>query len=132
MHRSLYVQARGALKKELLDNHGTITDAGSISERPATADDRAIPRHWEGDLLFGSHNSQIATLVERKTRYVMLVKVARQGHRNDDKCLDRQCKQALAGTLQVAYVGSGKGNGRHKRFTMATEIQVYFCDPKCP
>jgi len=95
IYRSLYIQARGALKKELLehlrrsramrrsrhhtqktDNHGRITDAVSISERPATADDRAIPGHWEGDLLFGSHNSQIATLVERQTRYVMLVKVA--------------------------------------------------------
>ncbi len=98
IYRSLYIQARGALKKELLehlrrsramrrsrhhtqktDNHGRITDAVSISERPATADDRAIPGHWEGDLLFGSHNSQIATLVERQTRYVMLVK-GRQGH----------------------------------------------------
>jgi IS30 family transposase len=95
IYRSLYIQARGALKKELLehlrrtramrrsrhhtqktDNHGRICDAVSISERPATAEDRAIPGHWEGDLLFGSHNSQIATLVERQTRYVMLVKVA--------------------------------------------------------
>ena len=95
IYRSLYIQARGALKKELLDHlrrtrvmrrsrhhtlktgdHGRITDAVSISERPATAEDRAVPGHWEGDLLCGSDNSQIATLVERQTRYVMLVKVA--------------------------------------------------------
>jgi IS30 family transposase len=95
IYRSLYIQARGALKKELLehlrrsrsmrrsrhhtqktDNHGRIVDTVSISERPAAVEDRALPGHWEGDLLFGSHNSQIATLVERQTRYVMLVKVA--------------------------------------------------------
>ena len=95
IYRSLFIQARGALKKELLEhlrrtrvmrrsrhhtqktgNHGRITDAVSISERPATVEDLAVPGHWEGDLLFGSKNSQIATLVERHTRYVMLVKVA--------------------------------------------------------
>lgn len=94
IYRSLFIQARGALKKELLqhlrrtrgmrrsrhhtqktDTHGRIVGAVSISERPATAEDRAVPGHWEGDLLFGNHNSQIATLVERQTRYVMLVKV---------------------------------------------------------
>lgn len=94
IYRSLFIQARGALKKELLqhlrrtrairrsrhhtqktDNHGRITDTVSISERPATVEDRAVPGHWEGDLLFGNKNSQIATLVERHTRYVMLVKV---------------------------------------------------------
>lgn len=97
IYRSLFIQARGALKKELLehlrrtramrrsrhhtqktDNHGKILDAVSISERPATAEDRAVPGHWEGDLLFGSGNSQIATLVERQSRYVMLVKVVRK------------------------------------------------------
>jgi len=95
IYRSLFIQARGALKKELLvhlrrtrgmrrsrhhtqktDIHGKIVDAVSISERPGSAEDRAVPGHWEGDLFFGSHNSQIATLVERQTRYVMLVKVA--------------------------------------------------------
>ena len=95
IYRSLFIQARGALSKELLqhlrrtramrrsrhhtqktDNHGRITDTVSISERPASVEDRAIPGHWEGDLVFGNRNSQIATLVERQTRYVMLVKVA--------------------------------------------------------
>ena len=95
IYRSLFIQARGALKKELLqhlrrtrgmrrsrhhthktDVHGQIVGAASISERPASAEDRAVPGHWEGDLMFGAHNSQIATLVERQTRYVMLAKVA--------------------------------------------------------
>jgi IS30 family transposase len=95
IHRSLFIQARGALKKELLEHlsrtrgmrrsrhhtqktdvHGQIVGAVSISERPASAEDRAVPGHWEGDLMFGAHNSQIATLVERQTRYAMLVKVA--------------------------------------------------------
>ncbi len=94
IYRSLFIQSRGALKKELLehlrrtramrrsrhhtqktDDHGRITGTVSISERPATVEDRAVPGHWEGDLLFGSKNSQIATLVELQTRYVMLVKV---------------------------------------------------------
>lgn len=94
IYRSLFIQARGALKKELLehlrrsramrrsrhhtqktDNHGRISDTISISERPACVEDRAVPGHWEGDLLCGSKNSQIATLVERHSRYVMLVKV---------------------------------------------------------
>lgn len=95
IYRSLYIQARGALKKEILEHlqrtrnmrrsrhhtqktsdHGRITDTVLISERPATVEDRAKPWHWEGDVLFGSHNSQIATLVERQTRYAMLAKVA--------------------------------------------------------
>jgi IS30 family transposase len=96
IYRSLFIQARGALKKELLqhlrrtrgmrrsrhytrkttDTHGRIADAVSISERPAAVEDRAVPGHWKGDLLFGGRRSQIATLVERQTRYVMLVKVA--------------------------------------------------------
>ena len=94
IYRTLFIQARGALKKELLEHlrrtrpmrrsrhytqkteiHGRIIDAISISERPASAEDRAVPGHWEGDLLIGSHNSQIATLVERHTRYLMLVKL---------------------------------------------------------
>ena len=97
IYRSLFIQSRGALKKELLqhlrrtramrrsryhtqntDNHGKITNAVFISERPTSVEDRAVPGHWEGDLLYGSLNNQIATLVERQTRYVMLVKVAMQ------------------------------------------------------
>ena len=110
IYRSLYIQARGALKKELVqylrrtrvmrrsrhhtqktDNHGRIKDTISISERPATVADRAVPGHWEGDLLCGSGNSQIATLVERQTRYVMLVKVDQQRYRNRHQRADQTC-----------------------------------------
>ena len=110
IYRSLYIQARGALKKELLDHlrrtramrrsrhhtlktedHGRITDTVSISERPATVEDRAVPGHWEGDLLCGSGNSQIATLVERQTRYVMLVKVTSKDTGTVINALDQAC-----------------------------------------
>ena len=108
IYKSLFIQARGALKKELLQHlrrtrmmrrsrhhtqktqeHGRITDTVSIRERPTSVKDRALPGHWEGDLLFGSHNSQIATLVERLTRYLMLAKVDSKGHRDGDQCLDQ-------------------------------------------
>ena len=124
--KSLFIQARGALKKELLAHlrrtrvmrrsrhhtqktaeHGRIKDTVSIRERPAEAEDRAVPGHWEGDLLIGSNNSQIATLVERLTRYVMLVKVSQSGYRDGDQRLDQARAQATAGTLQVADLGSG-------------------------
>ena len=151
IYRSLYIQARGALKKELLehlrrtramrrsrhhtqktDNHGRIKDAVSISERPASAADRAVPGHWEGDLLFGSHNSQIATLVERQTRYVMLVKVA---GKDTQTVIDALIQHALK-LPQELYKSltwdRGKELADHKRFKLATDIQVYFCDPQNP
>jgi IS30 family transposase len=151
IYRSLYIQARGALKKELLEhlrrtramrrsrhytqktgNHGSITDAVSISERPATAEDRAVPGHWEGDLLFGSHNSQIVTLVERQTRYVMLVKV---GGKDTETVVNALIQHALK-LPQELYKSltwdRGKELADHKRFKLATDIQVYFCDPQNP
>ena len=151
IYRSLYIQARGALKKELLEhlrrtramrrsrhytqktgNHGRITDAVSISERPATAEDRAVPGHWEGDLLFGSHNSQIVTLVERQTRYVMLVKV---GGKDTETVVNALIQHALK-LPQELYKSltwdRGKELADHKRFKLATDIQVYFCDPQNP
>lgn len=151
IYRSLFIQARGALKKELLahlrrtrgmrrsrhytqktDIHGKIVDAVSISERPASAEDRAVPGHWEGDLFFGSHNSQIATLVERQTRYVMLVKVA---HKDTQTVVDALIKNArkLPQELYKSLTWDrGKELASHKRFTLATDIQVYFCDPRSP
>jgi len=152
IYRSLYIQARGALKKELLehlrrtramrrsrhhtqktDDHGRISDAVSISERPASAEDRAVPGHWEGDLLCGSHNSQIVTLVERQTRYVMLVKVA---YKDSETVVNALIQHALFRLPQELYKSltwdRGSELAEHKRFKLATDIQVYFCDPRTP
>lgn len=151
IYRSLFIQARGALKKELLahlrrtrimrrsrhhtqksDNHGRILDTVSISERPATVEDRAVPGHWEGDLLFGSKNSQIATLVERQTRYVMLVKVAGKDTQNVIDALIKHARKLPEELYQSLTWDRGKEMADHKRFTLATDIQVYFCDPHHP
>jgi IS30 family transposase len=151
IYRSLYIQARGALKKELAqhlrrtrvmrrsrhhtqktDNHGRITDTVSISERPATVEDRAVPGHWEGDLLCGSGNSQIATLVERHTRYVMLVKVERKDTETVINALIKQARKLPQELYKSLTWDRGSEMADHKRFTLATDIQVYFCDPQNP
>ena len=151
IYRSLFVQARGVLKKELLqhlrskrtirrskqtrrkgDGRGQITDLVSISERPASVEDRAVPGHWEGDLLSGSKNSHIATLVERHTRYVMLAKVANKDTQTVVSALIRQAKK-LPGELYKSLTWDrGKELSDHRRFTLATDIDVYFCDPQSP
>ena len=151
IYRSLYIQARGALKKELLehlrrtrvmrrsrhhtqktDDHDRITDAVSISERPATVEDRAVPGHWEGDLLCGSGNSQIATLVERQTRYVMLVKVAGKDTETVINALIKHAHKLPHELYKSLTWDRGKEMADHKRFTLATDIKVYFCDPQNP
>lgn len=151
IYRSLFIQARGALKKELLehlrrsramrrsrhhtqkqDNHGRITGAVSISERPATVEDRAVPGHWEGDLLFGSKGSQIATLVERHSRYVMLVKVAGKDTETVINALIRHSRKLPQELYKSLTWDRGKEMADHKRFTLATDIKVYFCDPQNP
>ncbi len=151
IYRSLFIQARGALKKELLehlrrtramrrsrhhtqktDNHGRIGDTVSISERPATVEDRAVPGHWEGDLMFGDRNSQIATLVERHTRYVMLVKVASKDTETVVNALIKNARQLPQELYQSLTWDRGKEMADHKRFTLATDINVYFCDPHSP
>ena len=151
IYRSLYIQARGTLKKELVqhlrrtrvmrrsrhhtqktDNHGRITDTVSISERPATVEDRAVPGHWEGDLLCGSGNSQIATLVERHTRYVMLVKVERKDTETVINALIKQARKLPQELYKSLTWDRGSEMADHKRFTLATDIQVYFCDPQNP
>jgi IS30 family transposase len=151
IYRTLYIQARGALKKELVEhlrrtrtmrrsrrhkekteNHGRIVDAVSISQRPAKVEDRAVPGHWEGDLLCGSTDSQIATLVERQSRYVMLVKV---GGRDTETVVNALIKHAhkLPEELYKSLTWDrGKEMADHKRFTLATDIKVYFCDPHHP
>lgn len=151
IYRSLYIQARGALKKELLqhlrrtrvmrrsrhhtqktDNHGRITDAVSISERPATVKDRAVPGHWEGDLLCGSGSSQIATLVERQTRYVMLVKIPSKDTETVINALIKHAHKLPQELYKSLTWDRGKELADHKRFTLATDIKVYFCDPQNP
>ena len=151
IYRSLFIQARGALKKELLqhlrctramrrsrhhtqktDNHGRITDTVSISERPAAVEDRAVPGHWEGDLLCGSRNSQIATLVERHTRYVMLVKLASKETETVINALIKNARTLPQELYQSLTWDRGKEMAEHKRFTLATDIKVYFCDPQNP
>ena len=151
IYRSLFIQARGALKKELVehlrrsrvmrrsrhytqktDQRGRINDTVSISERPASVADRAVPGHWEGDLLFGSKNSQIATLVERQTRYVMLVKVAGKDTETVINALIKNARKLPEELYQSLTWDRGKEMADHKRFTLATDIQVYFCDPQNP
>ncbi|ROM94655.1 IS30 family transposase [Pseudomonas brassicacearum] len=151
IYRTLFIQARGALKKELLEhlrrtramrrsrhhtqkkeNHGRITDAVSIRERPAAAKDRAVPGHWEGDLLCGSRNSQIATLVERHTRYVMLVKLDGKDSETVISALTENARNLPQELYKSLTWDRGKEMADHKRFTVATDIKVYFCDPHRP
>ena len=151
IYRTLYIQARGALKKELqahlrrtramrrsrhhtqkTDEHGRIVGTVSISERPATVEDRAVPGHWEGDLLIGGRNSQIATLVERQTRYVMLVKVASQDSETVVNALIKNAHTLPQELYKSLTWDRGKEMADHKRFTLATDIKVYFCDPQTP
>jgi IS30 family transposase len=151
IYRSLFVQARGVLKKELLQSlrskrtirrskqatqkggaHGQITDMISIRERPASVEDRAVPGHWEGDLITGSKNSHIATLVERHTRYVMLVKVASKETRTVVSALIKQVKKLPTELYKSLTWDRGKELAAHKQFTLATDIDVYFCDPQSP
>ena len=149
IYRSLFVQARGVLKKELLhhlrskrtirrpksagrDRRGQIADLVSIRERPAAAEDRAVPGHWEGDLLCGSKNSHIATLVERHTRYVMLAKVANKETQTVVSALIRQAKMLPNELYKSLTWDRGKELADHRRFTLATNIAVYFCDPQSP
>ena len=151
IYRTLFIQARGALKKALLQHlrktramrrsrhhtqktadHGRITDAVSIRERPADVEDRAVPGHWEGDLLFGSNNSQIATLVERRTRYVMLARVKSKDTKTVIDALIKQARKLPRELYKSLTWDRGKEMAEHKRFSLATGINVYFCDPQSP
>jgi IS30 family transposase len=112
--------------------HGRITETVSISERPAEAEDRAVPGHWEGDLLFGSNNSQIATLVERHTRYVMLVRVARKDSETVINALIKQAHKLPRELYKSLTWDRGSEMAEHKRFSLATDVKVFFCDPQQP
>ena len=151
IYLTLYIQARGALKKELIkylrrsramrrsrhhtqktSNHGRIKDTVSISERPPEVEDRAVPGHWEGDLICGSNNSQIATLVERHTRYVMLAKVPSKDTKTVIDALIKQAHKLPRELYKSLTWDRGKEMADHKRFSLATDIDVYFCDPQQP
>jgi IS30 family transposase len=151
IYKSLFIQARGALKKELLQHlrkpramrrsrhhtqktkdHGRITNTVSIRERPAEVEDRAVPGHWEGDLLCGSNNSQIATLVERHTRLVTLVRVPSKDTNTVINALIKQSHKLPRELYKSLTWDRGKEMADHKRFSLATDIKVYFCDPQQP
>ena len=151
IYKSLFVQTRGALRKELTkhlrskrtirrskrasskgDGRGQITDIVSIRERPAAIEDRAVPGHWEGDLLAGSKNSHIATLVERYTRYVMLVKVPSKDTETVVNALIKHARKLPNELYKSLTWDRGKELSDHKRFSLATDIDVYFCDPQSP
>jgi IS30 family transposase len=151
IYRSLFIQARGALKRELISHlrsrrmmrrgktstttvqpRGQIIDAVSIRERAAEVEDRAVPGHWEGDLLSGTKNSHIATLVERRSRFVMLVKVKGKDTNSVVSALIRKVKTLPGELISSITLDRGTELAQHKRFTVATDVKVYFCDPSSP
>ena len=151
IYRTLFMQARGALKKELIAHlrtakrlrrpngvprsngrRGQIVDAISIRERPAEAQDRAVPGHWEGDLLCGGRNTYIATLVERQTRFVMLVKVSGKDTSSVVSALAKHVGKLPLQLRRSLTWDRGHEMADHKKFTIATDVQVYFCDPHSP
>lgn len=151
IYRTLFIQARGALKRELTahlrtrrplrrskratktgQTRGQIVDAVSIAERPACIEDRAIPGHWEGDLLAGAKNTHIATLVERTSRYVQLVRVTGKDTTTVVTALIREVHRLPEGLMASLTWDRGLELAQHHRFTVATDVAVYFCDPKSP
>lgn len=151
IYRSLFIQARGVLKKELMghlrtkrrmrrsqhsrifkDSRGQIAEAISIRERPAEVEDRAVPGHWEGDLLAGSRNSHIVTLVERHSRFAMLIKVPSKETEVVVAALARHVRKLPATLRRSLTWDRGLEMAKHKDFTIATDVQVYFCDPQSP
>jgi IS30 family transposase len=151
IYRSLFIQARGALKKELVKHlrsqrrirrsrhasvrghsQGRIVDAISIRERPAEVEDRAVPGHWEGDLLRGEGNSHVATLVERQSRFCMLVKVPSKDTAAVTAALSRHVRRLPATLRRSLTWDRGLEMAQHKNFSIATNVKVYFCDPQSP
>lgn len=151
IYKSLFIQARGVLKRELLGvlrsrrlmrrAHGAksqgmkrslIPDAVSIRERPASVEDRAVPGHWEGDLLMGGVGSRVATLVERRSRFLMLVRIGAKTSEDVVAALARQVKKLPDAMMTSLTWDRGSELARHANFTLATKVDVYFCDPHSP
>jgi IS30 family transposase len=151
IYRSLFIQARGVLKKQLIQHlrskrrirrsrhsrdrghhSGQIVDAISIRERPAEVEDRAIPGHWEGDLIGGTKNSHIATLVERHSRFTMLVKVPSKDTATVVAALSQHVLRLPASLRRSLTWDRGLEMAQHKSFTVDTDVRVYFCDPQSP
>jgi len=148
IYRSLFIQARGVLKKELVSHLrsrrlmrrakgatnklGNIPEGVSIRERPAEVEDRAVPGHWEGDLLCGTSSSQIATLVERHSRYTVLVRLPSKDTTTVVDALVQRVRELPAHLVSSLTWDRGGELAQHKRFTVATDVQVYFCDPHSP
>lgn len=151
IYRSLFVQARGTLKKELVkhlrtrrkmrrskkashagEGRGQIVDAVPIRERPPEVEDRAVPGHWEGDLLIGSKTSQIATLVERHSRFVMLLKLEGRDATTVEAALRKKITRLPSELKRSLTWDRGGELALHRDFTVATGVQVYFCDPQSP
>jgi IS30 family transposase len=151
IYRSLFIQARGVLKKELVHHlrsgrlfrrsrhattkgqgRGGIKDAVSIRERPPEAEDRAVPGHWEGDLLSGSGNTHVATLVERRSRFTILVKVGSKDTATVVKALERRVRTLPTQLRRTLTWDRGTEMASHADFAVATDVKVYFCDPQSP
>ena len=149
IYRTLYIQARSALKKELLSHlrrghalrrpkklaardWNAIPDMVNISERPAEASDRAVPGHWEGDLIAGSNNSHIITLVERRSRYVMLLKTEGKDTASVIGALIENAQRLPDELMKTLTWDQGREMADHARFTVATDVKVFFCDPRSP
>lgn len=151
IYRSLFVQARGVLKKELQkhlrtkrtmrksrlarvepERRGRIVDALTIRQRPPEAEDRAVPGHWEGDLICGTHNSHIVTLVERQSRFTTLIKIPNHEADTVAAALSQHIRKLPASLKRSLTWDRGVEMAKHAKFTMATDVKVYFCDPQSP
>ena len=151
IYQALYVQARGALKRSLIAHlrrgqayrrprakaravrgPGQLVDIVSIAERPPEADARAVPGHWEGDLLVGQLGTQIATLVERQSRFVLLQRIPTADSATVVTALARRIQRLPTALRQSLTWDRGKEMAQHRQFTLATDVQVYFCDPQSP
>jgi transposase, IS30 family len=151
IYRSLFVQARGALKKELIGHlrskrrirrsrhatdrglgRGAITEAVSIRQRPAEVEDRAVPGHWEGDLVEGSRGTYIATLVERRSRFVVLIKLSEKRTETVVDALIQSVRKLPTALRKSLTWDRGTELAEHTKFTVATDVKVYFCDPYSP